>query len=100
MYMVVMYDVEAGRTEKFKKLLRGFLNHTQYSVFTGDITEAQAIKLRRSLSQLMIPGDRVTEISAENRKNIDAFMLEKSDSGKGEIQRVPLDTHKRDFSVL
>ena len=100
MYMVVTYDVEAKRTEKFKKLLRGFLTHHQFSVFLGDITEAQAIKLRRQLSQLMIPGDRVTEITTANRHNIEVNQLMKDESGKGEVQRVILDDHKRDFSVL
>lgn len=100
MYMVMTYDVAAKRTEKFKKLLRQFLVHTQYSVFAGDITEAQAIVLRRKLSQLMIPGDRVLEISTINRRNIDVVALEKSETGKGEVERIVLDSHKRDFSVL
>ena len=100
MYMVAMYDVKANRTEKFKKLLRRYLVHTQYSVFCGDITEAQAVCLRRELSQLMIPGDRVTEITAANRRNIEVCHLEKSDSGKGEVARVANQDHKQDFKIL
>ena len=100
MFMLMTYDVEAKRTEKFKKLLRRYLNHEQYSVFTGDITEAQAIKLRRELSQLMIVGDKVTEICAANRQNIDVNQLSVSNSGKGELKRTPLDDHRRDFMVL
>ncbi|WP_246499458.1 CRISPR-associated endonuclease Cas2 [Thiothrix unzii] len=100
MFMLMTYDVEAKRTEKFKKLLRRYLNHDQYSVFTGDITDAQAIKLRRELSQLMIPGDRVTQISAANRQNIEVNHLSKSSSGKGELKQTPIDDHRRDFSVL
>ncbi|QTR48340.1 CRISPR-associated endonuclease Cas2 [Thiothrix litoralis] len=94
------YDVEAKRTDKFKKLLRRYLNHDQYSVFTGDITDAQAIKLRRELGKLMIPGDRVTQISAANRQNVEVNHLSKSDSGKGELKQTPVDDHRRDFSVL
>lgn len=100
MYMVVTYDVEAKRTQKFKKLLRRYLSHTQFSVFTGDITEAKAIELRRELSLLMVPEDRVTEIAAANRKNVEVHALVKSESGKGEVKRVPCEEHKRDFSVL
>ena len=100
MYMLMTYDVEAKRTERFKKLLRRYLTHTQYSVFSGDITEAQAIKLRRALSQLMIPGDRVVEITAENRHNINVTHLTKADSGKGEIKRQSSRSHKSDFEVL
>lgn len=100
MFMLMTYDVEARRTNKFKKLLRRYLNHDQYSVFTGDITEAQAIQLRRELSQLMIPGDKLTEISAANRQNVEVKHLSKSDSGKGEMKRDDVDDHRRDFSVL
>lgn len=100
MFMLVTYDVEAKRTDKFKKLLRRYLNHEQYSVFTGDITDAQAISLQRELSRLMVPGDRVTEIRAANRQNIEVCQLAKSDSGKGELKRTPLNDHRRDFTVL
>lgn len=100
MYMLITYDVEASRTQKFKKLLHRYLNHDQFSVFSGDITEAQAIKLRRELSQLMIPEDRVTEITAANRHNIQVMHLSKSESAKGEVRREPVDTHRRDFLVV
>jgi CRISPR-associated protein Cas2 len=100
MYMLMTYDVEAKRTDRFKKLLRRYLNHTQYSVFSGDITEAQAIKLRRALSQLMIPGDRVVEITSENRHNVNVVHLTKDDSGKGEIKRQASRSHKSDFEIL
>ena len=100
MFMLVTYDVEAKRTHKFKKLLRRYLNHDQFSVFTGDITDAQAVKLHRDLSQLMIPEDRVTEISCANRQNIEVHHLAKSESGKGELKRTPLNDHRRDFAVL
>ena len=55
--MLVTYDVEAKRTAIFRKILRRYLNHEQYSVFSGDITEAEAIRLRRELSGVMIPED-------------------------------------------
>lgn len=100
MFMLMTYDVEAKRTNKFKKLLRRYLNHEQYSVFTGDITEAQAIQLRRELSQLMIPGDRLTEVCAANRQNVEVNQLSKSEAGKGEIKRKPMEEHRRDFTVL
>jgi CRISPR-associated protein Cas2 len=98
--MLMTYDVEASRTVIFRKILRRYLNHEQYSVFTGDITEAAAIRLRRELSEAMIPEDRLTEVTAVNRKNVQIVHLLKSASGKGEIAR-QLDTrHQTDFSVL
>lgn len=100
MYMLMTYDVEAKRTEKFKKLLRRYLIHDQYSVFSGDITEAKAIELRRALSQLMIPGDRVTEVTSANRHNVQVVHIVKNPSGKGEVQRQESNEHCRDFNVL
>lgn len=100
MYMLMTYDVEASRTGKFRKLLRRYLNHDQYSVFSGDITEAKAIMLQRELSRLMIPGDRVTEVTAANRHNIEVIHLVKDESGKGEVRREAVDDHRQDFSVL
>ena len=100
MYMLMTYDVEAKRTDKFKKLLRRYLNHTQYSVFSGDLTEAQAIKLRSELSRLMIPGDRVMEITAQNRHNVDVVHLTKDESAKGKVNRQASTTHCSDFEVL
>jgi CRISPR-associated protein Cas2 len=100
MYLLVTYDVEAKRTEKFRKLLVKYLTHEQYSVFSGDIAEAKAIELRRALSRLMIPGDRVTEISAANRNNVAVVHLVKNESGKGEVQRITDDGRRRDFAVI
>lgn len=100
MYMLMTYDVEAGRTEKFKKLLRRYLVHEQFSVFSGDITEANAIKLRRELSRLIIPGDRVTEVTSANRQNVEIVHFFKEEPGKGEMKRQIVNNHKVDFSVL
>ncbi len=100
MYMLMTYDVQAKRTERFKKLLRRYLEHTQYSVFSGDITEAQAIKLRSELSRLMIVGDRLVEITSANRHNVNVVHLEKNESGKGKVKRQESRRHKSDFEVL
>lgn len=96
MFMLMTYDVDAKRTGIFRKLLRRYLNHEQYSVFTGDITEADAIRLRRELSERMIPEDRLTEITAINRKNVQITHLVKSVSGKGEISRQEDNRHQTD----
>jgi CRISPR-associated protein Cas2 len=100
MYVLMTYDVEAKRTEKFKKLLRKYLGHIQYSVFSGDLSEAKLIELRREVSRLLKPGERVTEVTAVNRKNVDVVHLVKSESGKGEAKRCVDNSHSSDFGVL
>ncbi len=100
MFMLMTYDVEANRTSRFRKILRRYLNHEQYSVFTGDITEAEAIRLRQELSLVMIPTDRLTEVTAANRQNVAITHLVKPLSGKGEVSRQEDGRHKCDFGVL
>ncbi len=100
MYILMTYDVEARRTEKFKKLLRKYLEHIQYSVFSGDLSEAKVIELRREISRLLKPSERVTEVSAANRKNIKVIHYIKSESGKGEAKRMEDTSHSSDFCVL
>ena len=100
MYLLITYDVEAKRTEKFRKLLGQYLVHTQNSVFAGDLTVAKTIELRKKLSVLMIASDRVIEIATANRQNVEVNELEKSESGKGVVRRRPIDDHRRDFVVI
>jgi len=76
------------------------LRHSQYSVFSVDITEAQAIKLRHELSLLMIHGDRVVEITTANRHNVTVMYLSKDESGKGEVKRKESTSHCSDFEVM
>ena len=48
----------------------------------------------------MIPEDRLTEITAANRKNVQVTHLIKAESGKGEVSRQEDTQHKTDFGVL
>lgn len=52
MYLVVVYDVEADRTEIFKKFCRSRLNHVQNSVFEGEVSEKQAKEIRNQLNSI------------------------------------------------
>ncbi|QTA88213.1 CRISPR-associated endonuclease Cas2 [Desulfonema magnum] len=100
MYVLMTYDVRAKRTEKFKKLLRKYLEHIQYSVFSGDLSEANLIHLRRAVSRMLLPGERVTEVTAANRKNVHVTHFVKNETGKGEAKRVEDNSHATDYRVL
>lgn len=52
MYMIVVYDVDTGRTEKFKKYCRSKLTHVQDSVFEGQLKESQAKEIKTKLSDM------------------------------------------------
>lgn len=100
MYVLMTYDVEAKRTEKFKKLMRRYLEHIQFSVFSGDLSEAKLMELRRSVSRLLHPGDIVTEVVAANRNNVKVAHYIRSESGKGEAKRVDSNDHATDLRVI
>lgn len=49
MYLILSYDVDAERTQIFKKMAGRFLHHIQNSVFEGHVTESQLMKLRSGI---------------------------------------------------
>ena len=59
MHIIVTYDVEANRTEKFKKMCQIYLIRIQNSVFEGDIDEPQLMKLRDLLEKEIKEGESV-----------------------------------------
>lgn len=59
MHLIVAYDVEAKRTEIFKKICQIYLVKIQNSVFEGDINEPQLMKLRDLLEKETNPGESV-----------------------------------------
>jgi CRISPR-associated protein Cas2 len=59
MHIIITYDVEANRTEKFKKMCQIYLLRIQNSVFEGDISESQLMKLRDSLEKETKEGESV-----------------------------------------
>jgi|YelNatPaOPRAMG01_1025707.scaffolds.fasta_scaffold01998_10 CRISPR-associated protein Cas2 len=50
MYIIVAYDVDAKRTEIFKKACQVYLTKVQNSVFEGELNEAQLMRLKSDLS--------------------------------------------------
>lgn len=100
MFVLMTYDVQAKRTEKFKKLLRKYLEHIQFSVFSGDLPESKLIELRRAIGRLLEPGELVTEVTAANRKNVKVAHYSKNESGKGEAGRKEDTSHSSDYRVL
>lgn len=70
MFVVIAYDVDARRTEKYRKTLSRYLMAAQYSVFIGDITEVKYQQLSKSLHRLVKDQDRVMVVFTSNRRNI------------------------------
>ena len=55
MYVLIVYDAGVERVAKVHKLLKGYLNWRQNSVFEGELTEAQIEKVKQSLKSIINP---------------------------------------------
>jgi CRISPR-associated protein Cas2 len=66
-YVVVVYDMEAERTQKMLKFLRRYLTHVQNSVFEGDVTEGDLQEIRSFVDETLNEGESVIiyELSSE-----------------------------------
>ncbi|MCX7884908.1 MAG: CRISPR-associated endonuclease Cas2 [Caloramator sp.] len=53
MYVLIVYDVSEKRVAKVLKFLRTYLNWIQNSVFEGEVTEAQMLKIRNNLLKII-----------------------------------------------
>jgi len=53
MYVLIVYDIGVERVTKVHKLLKGYLNWRQNSVFEGELTEAQIEKLKYGLKVII-----------------------------------------------
>lgn len=67
MYVVLVYDMKAERTQRMLKLCRRYLIHVQNSVLEGHITEGDLAQLRNAIEDLLITGESVIvyELSSE-----------------------------------
>ena len=53
MYVIVVYDVGVKRVNKVKKLLRQYLIWIQNSVFEGELTEAELMRLKNEIKRIV-----------------------------------------------
>ena len=99
MYVLICYDVPVGRTERFRKILSRFLIHEQKSVFAGEITQAELLKLHKIIEKATKPGDRLLEILAQNCHNVSVSKLVKI-QGSGVLAQTPHNHHTSNASVI
>jgi CRISPR-associated protein Cas2 len=46
LHVIIAYDVTANRTDKFKRICQIYLIRIQNSVFEGELTEAQLMRIK------------------------------------------------------
>jgi len=66
MHVIVVYDVPADRTHVYRKLLRRRLEHLQYSVFYGELTEGQLTAMKNDIQKRLEPNDSIVVFESSN----------------------------------
>ena len=71
MHVIVVYDVPAERTRIYRKLLRRRLEHLQYSVFFGELTEGQVTAMKKDIEATLESDDSVVIFESSNPSAFD-----------------------------
>lgn len=53
MYVLLVYDVEVGRVNKVCQMLRRYLHWVQNSVFEGELTDSELLKVKSELKKVI-----------------------------------------------
>lgn len=75
MYVIAVYDVDASRCNKMKKLCRRYLHHIQNSVFEGEITESNLKSLKESSLRIMQEDDSFIIFTSRQEQWLDKEIL-------------------------
>lgn len=74
-YVVVVYDMEADRTQKMLKFLRRFLTHVQNSVLEGDVTEGDLERIRSGVGDLLNPGESTIIYRVSSERMVERYVF-------------------------
>ena len=96
---MICYDVPAKRTDLYKKLLKEFLVHEQASVFMGDISESDVIRMVAKIAKMIGPEDRVLKVVCKNRHNAEVSRFGKEALG-GQMRQEEDAWHGKNWSLI
>lgn len=68
MYTLIVYDIGEERVSKVLKFLRTYLNWIQNSVFEGELTDAQLLKVKNHLIRIINEKDDSVIIFSSREK--------------------------------
>ena len=71
MYVVMVYDLEADRTQKALKIGRRYLTHVQNSVLEGEVTEGDYQKIRSGVDDILQAGESTIIYRVGSEKMVD-----------------------------
>ena len=70
MYLIIVYDTARDNCVKLHKLLKKHLFWNQNSVFEGNVTQAQLVKIKKLLNEIRAEDSHVTLYSIESEKRL------------------------------
>lgn len=84
MYVVLVYDMEADRTQLMLKLCRRYLTHVQNSVLEGQISEGDLQRLRGEIENTLVNGESVIvyELSSDSLLNRTVYGTDPTDDSR------------------
>ena len=68
MYLIIVYDTEHDNCVKLHKLLKKHLFWNQNSVFEGNVTQSQFVKIRKLLNEIRVENSHITLYHIESEK--------------------------------
>lgn len=71
MFVIIVYDVRADRTQKICDYLRRWLNWRQNSVFDGHLTESEYEKVRSWVRSFVDSGEQVLIYSTTREDSLE-----------------------------
>jgi len=81
MYIIIVYDVSVERVSKVCNFLRSYLSWVQNSVFEGEITESQLMRIENGLKNIIdenIDSIRIYIMRIKDVMNIKTLGIEKA----------------------
>ncbi len=68
MYLIIVYDTKHDNCVKLHKILKQHLFWNQNSVFEGNVTQAQFVKIKQLLQGIRSENSHITFYSVDNEK--------------------------------
>jgi CRISPR-associated protein Cas2 len=76
MYVIIVYDIGEERITNVRKFLKRFLNWIQNSVFEGEITESQLVRVQNFLhKKIVIESDFIKIYIMSSNKYLSTYNI-------------------------
>ncbi len=76
MYAIIVYDVNVERVNKVKSFLRTYMNWIQNSVFEGELTDSEFMKVKKGIEDIIDRDyDSVLIYTIRDKKWLDSHLI-------------------------